>query len=468
MGLLRRFFSHPTEPAATVAPAVAPRRASPADFSPPAGEQRSANGASRSRRRRRRSGRRSNPQREPDRSRAAAVQALSSGGYRLPALEELDRIAPAQYPPDFEALGLSDRSLATVTALGFTVPTPIQRETIPVLLSGADVVGQAQTGTGKTLAFGLPLVERLDRDSAKVQGIVLVPTRELADQVFSVLDFLATAAGLQAIALMGGRRLDQDFAKLAAQPQIVVGTPGRVIDHLERRTLDLSGVRVAVLDEADRMLDIGFEPDIRRILGRSPRNRQTALYSATIPTTIKTLIWRYMRDPQHLRTETERTIPLIRQRYYEVAERDKLDALMELFPKMRGRTLIFCNMKVTVDRLVRRLQSEGVPAEAIHGDMDQRKRDRVMRRFRAGELQILVATNVAARGLDIEDVMHVVNFDAPQTAEDYIHRVGRTGRAGRDGSATIFVAEWDLETFESIRKAAGPALERGQLALYAS
>ena len=396
------------------------------------------------------------------------MQALSSGGYRLPALEDLDRIDPAQYPPDFRALGLSDRSLATVTALGFNVPTPIQRETIPVLLSGADVVGQAQTGTGKTLAFGLPIVERLDRDSAKVQGVVLVPTRELADQVFSVLDFLATAAGLQAIALMGGRRLDQDFAKLAAQPQIIVGTPGRVIDHLERRTLDLSGVRVAVLDEADRMLDIGFEPDIRRILGRSPRNRQTALYSATIPTTIKTLIWKYMRDPQHLRTETERTIPLIRQRYYEVAERDKLDALMELFPEMRGRTLIFCNMKVTVDRLVRRLQNEGVPAEAIHGDMDQRKRDRVMRRFRAGELQILVATNVAARGLDIEDVMHVVNFDAPQTAEDYIHRVGRTGRAGRDGSATIFVAEWDLETFESIRKTAGPALERGQLALYAS
>ena len=468
MGLFHRFFSHPTEPVATVAPAAAPRRASTADVPPPAGEQRSSNGASRSRRRRRRSGRRSNSQREPDRSRAAAVQALSSGGYRLPALEELDRIDRAQYPPDFEALDLSDRSLATVTALGFNVPTPIQRETIPVLLSGADVVGQAQTGTGKTLAFGLPLVERLDRDSAKVQGIVLVPTRELADQVFSVLDFLATAAGLQAIALMGGRRLDQDFANLAAQPQIVVGTPGRVIDHLERRTLDLSGVRVAVLDEADRMLDIGFEPDIRRILNRSPRNRQTALYSATIPTTIKTLIWRYMRDPQHVHTETERTIPLIRQRYYEVAERDKLDALMELFPEMRGRTLIFCNMKVTVDRLVRRLQSEGVPAEAIHGDMDQRKRDRVMRRFRAGELQILVATNVAARGLDIEDVKHVVNFDAPHTAEDYIHRVGRTGRAGRDGSATIFVAEWDLETFESIRKAAGPALERGQLALYAS
>ena len=467
MGLFRRFFSHPIEPVATVAPVAAPRRASAADSPPPTGEQRSANGASRSRRRRR-GGRRSSSQREPDRSRAAAVQALSSGGYRLPALEELDRIDPGQYPPDFRTLGLSDRSLATVTALGFNVPTPIQRETIPVLLFGADVVGQAQTGTGKTLAFGLPLVERLDRDSAKVQGIVLVPTRELADQVFSVLDFLATAAGLQAIALMGGRRLDQDFAKLAAQPQIVVGTPGRVIDHLERRTLDLSGVRVAVLDEADRMLDIGFEPDIRRILGRSPRNRQTALYSATIPTTIKTLIWKYMRDPQHLRTETERTIPLIRQRYYEVAERDKLDALMELFPEMRGRTLIFCNMKVTVDRLVRRLQSAGIPAEAIHGDMDQRKRDRVMRRFRAGELQILVATNVAARGLDIEDVMHVVNFDAPQTAEDYIHRVGRTGRAGRDGSATIFVAEWDLETFESIRKAAGPTLERGQLALYAS
>ena len=364
-------------------------------------------------------------------------------------------------------MGLSDRSLATVTSLGFETPTPIQRETIPLLLSGADVVGQAQTGTGKTLAFGLPLVQQLDPESPKVQGIVLVPTRELAEQVYSVLGFLAAAAGLRAVVLMGGHRLDHDFANLADQPQIVVGTPGRVIDHLQRRTLDLDGVRVAILDEADRMLDIGFEPDIRRILGRCPRERQTALYSATIPTTIKTLIWKYMRDPQHVRTETEQAVPSIRQRYYEVAERDKLDALMELLPDMHGRTLIFCNMKMTVDRLVSRLKDARIAADAIHGDLDQRKRDSVMRRFRSGELQILVATNVAARGLDIEDVMHVVNFDAPQTADDYIHRVGRTGRAGRDGSATIFVAEWDLETFASIQKATGPALERGELALYA-
>ena len=390
-----------------------------------------------------------------------------SGGYRLPDIATLERIDPATYAAGFRNLGLSDRALATVTGLGFDEPTPIQEQSIPALIEGRDVVGQAQTGTGKTLAFGLAIVERLDSALPEVQAIVLVPTRELAQQVHSVLAFLAESFGLQATALMGGRRMDKDFQNLEAGPQIVVGTPGRVIDHLGRGTLSLRRVRLAVLDEADRMLDIGFEPDISRIMSRCPKDRHSALYSATMPTSIKTLIWKYMRDPVYITIAPEQaTVPEIRQRYYEVAERDKLKALMELLPEMTGRTLIFCNMKVTVDRLVSRLRDRSIAADAIHGDLDQRKRDRVMERFRSGELEILVATNVAARGLDIEDVKHVVNFDLPQSAEDYIHRIGRTGRAGREGSATTFVAEWDMDTFDAIKKTAGDDLRRGELSLY--
>jgi len=357
--------------------------------------------------------------------------------------------------------------MAIVTALGFDEPTPIQSETIPLLLDGKDVVGKAQTGTGKTVAFGFPIVEAVDPELPEVQAIVLVPTRELAQQVFGVLGFLAAAKGLGACALMGGRRLADDFENLEARPQIVVGTPGRIIDHLNRRTLSLNNLRVAVLDEADRMLDIGFEPDIRRILGRSPKERQTALFSATIPTSIKTLIWKYMQDPIEVDIEPEQvTAAEIHQVYIEVAERDKTDALMALMPRLTGRTLIFCNMKVTVDRLVERLRRRGVGAEPIHGDLRQQKRDRVMEDFRAGRLQILIATNVASRGLDIPDVTHVINYDMAQSVEEYIHRVGRTGRAGAEGSAISFVAEWDIEMFDKILKMVGDDLVRDELDLY--
>ena len=379
----------------------------------------------------------------------------------------MDEVPANDYPEGFKGLGLSDRTLAALSAMQFTDPTPIQAEAIPLMLDGVDVVGKAQTGTGKTVAFGLPIVERLDASNPRVQAIVLVPTRELAQQVGAVLDFFARMHLLRATVLMGGRRLADDFANLEREPQIVIGTPGRVIDHLERRTLDLSAVRVAVLDEADRMLDIGFEPDMRRILRRCPDQRQTALFSATIPTPIKTLIWRYMHDPENVEIETESAPAAIAQRYYEVANRDKLRALEELLPELQGRTLIFCNMKVTVDRLVRRLRDHGVDADAIHGDRDQRRRDRVMQQFREGSLQFLVATDVAARGLDIENVMHVVNFDVPQNAESYIHRIGRTGRAGREGSAITFVGEWDFDGLETILKVIGDDLDRGELTLYA-
>ncbi|MDE2965920.1 MAG: DEAD/DEAH box helicase [Chloroflexota bacterium] len=405
----------------------------------------------------------------PPQPQSATQKALLSGGYKLPTLGELDQVSPDNWPTAFSALQLSDRMLSALTALNFEEPTPIQEQSIPLLMDGHDVVGQAQTGTGKTVAFGLPAVEVCDPDLGECQAIVLTPTRELAQQVGSVLDFFARAAGLEATVLMGGRRLSDDFANLERQPQIVVGTPGRIIDHLERRTLRLNRVRMAVLDEADRMLDIGFYPDMRRILRRCPDDRQTALFSATIPTPIKSLIHQFMHDPEHVHIAPEvATAEGIFQRYYEVADRDKIRAVEELLPELSGRTLVFCNMKVTVDRLVRRLLDRGLNADAIHGDRDQRKRDRVMGQFRSGDLQFLIATDVAARGLDIPDVQHVVNFDLPQTAEDYVHRVGRTGRAGAEGSAISFVGEWDFDQLEKILKLVGDDLKRGELELYSS
>ena len=423
----------------------------------------------------RRSERRSSPRNNPRRrspggaTMTATQKALLSGGYDLPDLAAVDDISPDDWPPPFRELGISDRMLAVLAALRFEEPTPIQQQAIPLLLDGRDVVGQAQTGTGKTVAFGIPAVELCDPAMGEAQAIVLVPTRELAAQVGTVLEYFARAAGLEATVLMGGRRLNDDFANLERGPQIVVGTPGRIIDHLERRTLNLSWVKLAVLDEADRMLDIGFEPDMRRILRRCPDDRQTALFSATIPTPIKTLIWRYMREPQEIHIAPEAaTADGINQRYYEVANRDKLRAVEELLPDLDGRTLVFCNMKVTVDRLVDRLRRSGLNADAIHGDRDQRKRDSVMGQFRAGDIQFLIATDVAARGLDIPNVNHVVNYDLPQTAEDYVHRVGRTGRAGKSGSAVSFVGEWDFEQLEKILTVVGDELQRAELNLYRS
>ncbi len=404
----------------------------------------------------------------PGARQSATQRALLSGGYQLPALDQLDVVSSDDWSQSFVKLGLSERMLSALTALTFTEPTPIQAQSIPLLLAGRDVVGQAQTGTGKTVAFGLPAVECCDPNLGECQAIILTPTRELAQQVGSVLDFFARAAGLEATVLMGGRKLADDFANLERRPQIVVGTPGRIIDHIERRTLRLSNVRLAVLDEADRMLDIGFYPDMRKILRRCPDDRQTALFSATIPTPIKSLIHQFMREPEHVQIAPETaTAEGIHQRYLEVAQRDKTRAVEELLPELTGRTLIFCNMKVTVDRLVGRLRHLGLDADAIHGDRVQNKRDRVMGEFRAGNLQFLVATDVAARGLDIPDVQHVVNYDLPQSAEDYVHRVGRTGRAGAEGSAISFVSEWDFDQLERILKLVGDELARGELELYA-
>jgi ATP-dependent RNA helicase DeaD len=362
-------------------------------------------------------------------------------------------------PEAFRELGVDEIGLRAVAALGFDQPTPIQAETLPLLLDGDDVVGLAQTGTGKTLAFGLPLSRTIDPLSSDVQALVLVPTRELANQVREVMEHLGRFYGFTTIGLMGGRRVQSDLVALQRGAHVVVGTPGRVIDHLKRGTLSLKGVRFAVLDEADQMLDIGFARDIDYILRVTPRERQTALFSATMPESIGRLVYRYMRGAQRVAVMPEqRTAEGVRQMYCEVAERDKILALRYLYEQMDlGRSLIFRRTKIGVDRLTEQLQRAGVPAKAIHGDLRQGERDRVMADFRSGRLQFLVATNVAARGLDIPDIEHVINYDVPQNAEEYIHRVGRTARAGKTGSAVTFVSEWELDEWDTIVKAVGNA-----------
>jgi len=435
------------------------------------------------RRRGRRGGRRERERREAREAALAKAEAEEDDevpvdhDHAIEAIEELPEIVEQaiedseeelEIPAAFADLGLSDESLRAIARLGFSDPTPIQARAIPELIDGNDVVGLAQTGSGKTLAFGLPMVERIDPDLEEVQAIVLVPTRELAQQVLEVLTDLGRSYGLRTVGLLGGHALKRDFAALREQPQIVVGTPGRIIDHLRRETLSLRQVNYAVLDEADQMLDIGFLPDIRRILGRTPKRRQTALFSATMPTSIRRLIWQFMDDPVTAKVDAElSTVDSVTQIYFEVAQRDKTAGLRELVEReLKGRTLIFCKMKRGVDRLAEDLDRRGVRVGALHGDMDQRRRDRVVERFREGDLDVLIATNVAARGLDIPEITHVVNFDVPQNAEEYVHRIGRTGRAGREGKAITFVGEWEFDEFQRVLDEFEEELTKEQLDLY--
>ena len=320
------------------------------------------------------------------------------------------------------------------------------------MLEGADLVGLAQTGTGKTIAFGLPLARAIEPGRNQVQAVVMVPTRELANQVRETIEHLGKFYGFTTAGLVGGSRVKTDISTLERGVDVVVGTPGRVIDHLKRGTLRLNHVHFVVLDEADQMLDIGFARDIDYILRTVPKERQTALFSATMPESIGRLVYRYMRKAERVSIDPEqRTAEGIAQYYCEVSERDKFLALRYIYETHGlGRTLVFRNTKIGVDRLTAQLQSAGVPAQAIHGDLRQGQRDRVMGDFKAGRLDFLVATNVAARGLDIPDIEHVINYDVPQNAEEYIHRIGRTARAGKLGGSYTFVGEWDLAAWDVI------------------
>jgi ATP-dependent RNA helicase DeaD len=308
-----------------------------------------------------------------------------------------------------------------------------------------------------------------------VQALILVPTRELCRQVTGELTRLGKHRGIDVLAVYGGEGMDRQLKGLAGGAQVVVGTPGRVQDHLWRGTLALGALRVAVLDEADEMLDIGFAEAIERIISWMPRERQTCLFSATVPPFVARLVRRYLKDPEWVSTidsaSAQRSVPSqIRQSFVTVAERDKLEALNRLV-KLEGdydRVLVFRRMKVYADRLAEAMQRRGYVAKALHGDLPQGERNRVLDDFRSGRIRFLIATNVAARGLDIEGVSHVLNFDLPDTAEEYVHRIGRTGRAGRDGTAVTFVSEWDFEAFEPIRERAGAGLVERDLGLYSS
>jgi ATP-dependent RNA helicase DeaD len=374
----------------------------------------------------------------------------------------------------FGELELTAPTVRAVWDAGYRHPTPIQVKCVPIMLGGGDIVGQAQTGTGKTAAFGLPIVERIDPNLRQVQALILVPTRELCRQVTRELTRLGKHRGIDALAVYGGEGMDRQLRGLANGSQVVVGTPGRVQDHLRRGTLKLGSLRVAVLDEADEMLDIGFAEAIERIISWMPRERQTCLFSATVPPFVARLVRRYLKDPEWVstidRASPQRTVPSqIRQSYVTVAERDKLEALDRLV-RLEGdydRVLVFRRMKVYADRLAEAMQRRGYVARALHGDLPQGERNCVLDDFRSGRIRFLIATNVAARGLDIEGVSHVLNFDLPDTAEEYVHRIGRTGRAGRDGTAVTFVSEWDFEAFEPIRERAGAGLVERDLGLYA-
>ncbi len=368
----------------------------------------------------------------------------------------------------FRSLGIGEQTLGAIKAMGFSIPTPIQDQAVPPLLAGRDLVGKAQTGTGKTLAFAVPIAERLNPSVRDVQAIVMVPTRELALQVSLETERVCAGRGINVVALFGGRRIKGDMDALAAGPQVVVGTPGRVIDHLRRGTLQLSTVRIVVLDEADEMLDIGFADDIEHILRRTPTRRQTALFSATMPPFVRRMIQKHMNAPLKVAIDPdETTLITIDQIYYEVSERDKLAGLLELMKSGdMERVLCFRNTQIGVDRLTEQLRRRGVPACGIHGGMSQPERDRVMQSFRSGELKVLIATNVAARGLDIQDVSHVVNYDLPQNTEEYVHRIGRTGRAGRAGNAVTFISEWDLDALPVLQEFVGDNLRKGRLTLY--
>ena len=352
--------------------------------------------------------------------------------------------------------------------IGYNEPTRIQSDCIGPLLAGNDVVGQAHTGTGKTAAFGIPLVEQTDPSQVFIQGLILVPTRELAMQVRDELVRLAQFRRLGVVACYGGQPISKQIAALKRRTHIVVGTPGRVLDHLGKGTLRLETVRTVVLDEADEMLDVGFLPDIERILSRTPRNRQTALFSATIPSPIRRVVGRHMRSPVWIRIGSEiETAPEVRQVYIEVLEQDRMRAFVRLLKTQvnGGKVLMFRRTKVGVDNLAQALQQQGIAAAGIHGGLVQSERNAAMRSFHAGELKVLVATNLAARGLDIPQISHVVNYDMPQNLEEYVHRIGRTARMGRDGTAITFVTEWDFPMLDLLQDGLAGELKQETLPL---
>lgn len=345
----------------------------------------------------------------------------------------------------FDSFGLSEPTMRAIRNKGYTVSTPVQAGCIPPMLAGKDVIAKAPTGTGKTMAFGLPIIERIDRESEAVQALILAPTRELAMQITQELREVAVChEGVRVVCLYGGEPIGKQINALKRRPQIVVATPGRLSDHMKRRTVRLDRVQTVVLDEADRMLDMGFIHDVTRILDKIPSRRNLGMFSATISREVMDISWMYQRDPEEITVQAkEENKPDIAQYRIDVGQNDKAHVMAQIIrAEGHERVMAFCNTKGMTERLKAFLMMEGLEADCIHGDIPQKKREAVMARFRRGELPIFVATDVAARGIDVDDVDAVFNYDVPLENEYYVHRIGRTGRAKRRGVAYTLVSDY--------------------------
>jgi len=367
----------------------------------------------------------------------------------------------------FAELGLSDTMLQAVEKARYTEPTPVQAGLIPEALTGKDVMGQARTGTGKTAAFVIPILERIShkKKASAPEAIILTPTRELAVQVREEFIKLAEGSKVRCVALYGGKPIRGQIDKLKRGVDVVVGTPGRILDHIGRRTLQLDRIHIAVLDEADRMLDIGFRPDIEKILRACPKERQTLLLSATVPPPVQRLAQRYMQDPLSLDySQTDIASETIEQFYFTVEASRKFDLLARLLEREQPKqAIVFCRTKIGTQKVYKRLSRRRKGVDCIHGDLNQPARDRAMKNFRAGEINVLVATDVVGRGIDVTGISHIINYDVPQFSDDYIHRVGRTGRMGREGVAYTFVTPEEGNELTRIEIRINRLLKRDEL-----
>ncbi|OCT11964.1 DEAD/DEAH box helicase [Paenibacillus pectinilyticus] len=354
----------------------------------------------------------------------------------------------------FQEFGLDASVLRAITEMGFEESTPIQEKTIPLAMEGRDLIGQAQTGTGKTAAFGIPLVNKINVKEERISALIMCPTRELAIQVAEEIEKLGRFKGIRSLPIYGGQDIVKQIRALKKKPQIIIGTPGRLLDHINRKTIKLDDVQTVILDEADEMLDMGFMDDIQSILKLVPAERHTMLFSATMPTNIQKLAQQFLTNPEHVSVIPKQvSAPLIEQAYIELHEKQKFEALSRLIDmEAPDLAIIFGRTKRRVDELAEALQKRGYAAEGLHGDLSQNQRDNVMRKFRDGSIDVLVATDVAARGLDVSGVTHVINFDLPQDPESYVHRIGRTGRAGKEGTAWTFVTPREIDHLHFIEK----------------
>ncbi|WP_339372402.1 DEAD/DEAH box helicase, partial [Paenibacillus elgii] len=372
---------------------------------------------------------------------------------------------------NFALLGIGSDLAEAMQKHGYNEPTPIQSEAIPVALAGHDIIAQAQTGTGKTLAFALPILENVNPGNPNVQALIVTPTRELAIQITEEIKRWAPLKGLRVLSAYGGQDVERQIRKLEGNIHIIVATPGRLLDHLRRETVQLHKLSVLVLDEADQMLHMGFLPEVVEIISVTPSRRQTLLFSATMPPRIRQLAKEYMRQPVEIEVKSKRvTLDEIEQVVIQTTDRGKLETLCKLIDEENPYlAMIFCRTKLRASKLMNELAERGYSCDELHGDLTQAKREQVMKRFREAKIQLLVATDIAARGLDVEGITHVFNYDIPHDAESYIHRIGRTGRAGQTGKAFTFAAQRDamyLEQIErgikaTIAKRSGKAAERG-------